>query len=97
MRAPDGPMRVRGPDDIMLAAQIAASIELSAYPKPGNVHRMADLGPKTYERFLAGSIAIGPACRRAAERGSLVARGLLSPSDVGLGPLMEEAIMSDGR
>jgi len=80
----------------MLAAQLAAALELSAFPKPGNVHRLADLGPKTYERFLAGSLALGPACRKAASRGLGVAKGELEPSSLGLGQLIEEAIVSDG-
>ena len=87
---------VRGPDDIMLAAQLAAVLEVSAWPKPGNVHRMADIGPKTYERFLAGSLAIGPACRKAAERGLLASVGHLGLPELGLGDLMEEAVSSDG-
>ena len=87
---------VEEPDDVMLAAQLAAVLEVSAWPKPGNVHRMADLGPKTYERFLAGSLAIGPACRKAAERGLSAGEGRISLSEIGLGSLMEEAASSDG-
>ena len=87
---------VEGPDDVMIAAQLAAALEVSSFPKPGNVHRRADLGPKTFERFLAGSIAIGPACRKAAERGLAVAEGSLGPSEVGLGSLIEEAVRKDG-
>ena len=87
---------VKGPDDIMLAAQLAAVLEVSAWPKPGNVHRLADIGPKTYERFLAGSLAIGPACREAAERGLLAGEGRIGLSEIGLGNLMEEAVSSDG-
>ncbi len=92
--APDQP--VEGPDDVMVAAQLAAALELSAWPKPGNVHRRADLGPKTFERFLASSIAIGPACRRAAERGLLAGEGRLGLPEVGLGELMYQAARADG-
>ena len=87
---------VEGPDDVMIAAQLAAALEVSGFPKPGNIHREADLGPKTFERFLAGSIAIGPACRKAAERGMAVAEGSLKPSEVELGFLVEEAVRKDG-
>ena len=84
------------PEDIMLAAQLAAALELSSWPKPGNVHRMADLGEKTYERFLAGSLAIGPACLKAATRGQAVGMGMMRLGDVGLGSLIEEAVRDDG-
>lgn len=96
MEHPSWGHRIESPDDVMLAAQLAAVLEVSAWPKPGNVHRMGDLGPKTYERFLAGSLAIGPACRRAAERGLLAGEGRMDLSELGLGGLMEEAVSSDG-
>ena len=96
MGRPPSVHEITGPDDVMLAAQLAAVLEVSAWPKPGNVHRMGDLGPKTYERFLAGSLAIGPACREAAERGLLAGEGRIGLSELGLGLLMEEAASSDG-
>ena len=88
---------ISGPEDVMVAAQLAAALELSGWPKPGNVHRTADLGPKTYERFLAGSIALGPACLEAARRGMMAGRGQVELGEVGLGGLMEAATRSDGR
>ena len=89
--------KAASPEDIMVAAQLAAALELSAWPKPGNVHRLADLGPKTYERFLAGSIALGPACLEAAKRGYLTGRGAISVGELRLGELIERAIADDGR
>jgi len=88
---------VRSPEDIMVAAQLAAALEASAWPKPGNVHRTADLGPKTFERFLAGSLALGPACLEAARRGLLAGRGGLDKASLGLGSLIERAVADDGR
>lgn len=44
----------------MMKGQLAACLEVSGYPKPGNVHRMRDFKHKTYEDFLAGSVSLGP-------------------------------------
>lgn len=59
-------------DYVMLSAQLASLIEISAGPKPGSVSGMADLPLERaghYEHFLAGAVAIGPAVREAAIRG----------------------------
>lgn len=44
-------------------ASLAAILEVSAYPKPGNVHRLQDFPDTRYEHFLAGSIGFGPVLR----------------------------------
>ncbi|GAI37651.1 unnamed protein product, partial [marine sediment metagenome] len=36
-------------EDIARAAQLASALEVSGYPKPGNVHRTADLKGMTFE------------------------------------------------
>lgn len=40
-------------------ASLAALLEVSAYPKPGNVHRTRDFPDTKYEHFLAGSVTLG--------------------------------------
>jgi triphosphoribosyl-dephospho-CoA synthase len=40
-------------------ASLAALLEVSAYPKPGNIHRLNDFDDTSYEHFLAGSVALG--------------------------------------
>ncbi len=50
-------------------ATLAALLEVSASPKPGNVHRMRDRPDTRYEHFLAGSVALGGAMWRMAVRG----------------------------
>ncbi|MCC7554017.1 MAG: triphosphoribosyl-dephospho-CoA synthase [Methanobacteriaceae archaeon] len=40
-------------------AQIASVLEVSGYPKPGNVHRMRDFHDMAFEDFLISAIAIG--------------------------------------
>lgn len=77
--------------EIMVKAQLAALLEVSAYPKPGNVHRLKDRWGKRFEHFLAGSIAMGPAVREAFLRGYRAwVKGDLS--FVGVGRLIEKAV-----
>jgi len=49
-------------------ASIAALLEASAYPKPGNVHRLNDMENTRYEHFLAGSVSLGSTMGNLAER-----------------------------
>ena len=84
------------PDEVMRAAQLAGALEVSGWPKPGNVHRVADFADTRFEQFLAGSIALGPAVRRAAKRGVLEASGKISMEELGLGNCIKKAV-SDVR
>ncbi|HDJ66978.1 MAG TPA: ATP--dephospho-CoA triphosphoribosyl transferase CitG [Nitrososphaeria archaeon] len=81
-------------DNIMLAGQIAAALEVSGYPKPGNVHRMSDQRESRFEHFIVGSISIGPSLRKAAYRGALAALHKINLSEIGLGSLILEAARS---
>jgi triphosphoribosyl-dephospho-CoA synthase len=56
-------------DDVARSAQLALLLEVSAYPKPGNVDRTHDFVDTSYEHFLASSVAVYPVLRAAA-RGS---------------------------
>jgi len=49
--------------------QLALLLEVSAYPKPGNIHRTQDFQNTRFEHFLASSAALGPHFRLAAIRG----------------------------
>ncbi|HIH97069.1 MAG TPA: hypothetical protein HA348_06290 [Thermoplasmata archaeon] len=57
-------------DDVARSAQLALLLEVSAYPKPGNVDRTHDFIDTSYEHFLASSVAMYPVLRAAAARGS---------------------------
>lgn len=57
-------------DDIARSAQLALLLEVSAYPKPGNVDRTHDFRDTSYEHFIASSVALYPVFRAAAARGS---------------------------
>ncbi|GAH75419.1 unnamed protein product, partial [marine sediment metagenome] len=50
------------------SAQLALLLEVSAYPKPGNVDRTHDFIDTSYEHFLASSVAVYPVLREAAAR-----------------------------
>lgn len=56
-------------DLVARCATLAALLEVSAFPKPGNVHRLRDVPGTRYEHFLAGGVAIGPVMRDLALRG----------------------------
>jgi len=62
------------------SAQLALLLEVSAYPKPGNVSRTHDFKDTRYEHFLASSVAVYPVLREAAVRsegvGELVKKGV---------------------
>ena len=72
-------------DDVARSAQLALLLEVSAYPKPGNVDRTHDFADTSYEHFLASSVALYPIFRDAAMQGrstctgigSLVKRGVI--------------------
>ena len=70
---------------IQCCAQLAATLELSGWPKPGNVHRTADFKDTRFEHYLAGAVAIGPAIARAASQGVKLQKGEIQTSDVGIG------------
>jgi triphosphoribosyl-dephospho-CoA synthase len=80
----------------MISSQIAAALEVSATPKPGNVHRYLDYEGTKYEHFLAGAIALGPSIRGIAERGVKLGRKEIEYEELGIGHFLSEAI-SDMR
>lgn len=58
-----------GEEYVARSAQLALLLEVSAYPKPGNVDRIHDFIDTSYEHFLASSVAVYPVLREAAVRG----------------------------
>lgn len=53
------------PSEIAKIAQIASALEVSGYPKPGNVHRTRDYDDMVFEDFVISGIVIGDAVREA--------------------------------
>ncbi len=76
----------------MQCAQLAAALEVSAWPKPGNVHRTADFSDTKFEHFIAGSVALGPATYEAATRGIQVGLQSLDLREIEIGHLIKEAV-----
>ena len=78
---------------IMILGQLASILEVSGWPKPGNVHRTRDLPDVRYEHFLAGSVALGPSIRKAALKGMMVGLSRISKDRIGIGSLIKEAVL----
>jgi len=73
--------------------QLAVLLEVSAYPKPGNVHRTADFEGTRYEHFLASAIAVGPYFKHVANQGVLVHHRKISLDNIGVGETIKEAVV----
>jgi triphosphoribosyl-dephospho-CoA synthase len=73
-------------------ATLAALLEVSAYPKPGNVHRTRDFPGTRYEHFLAGSVTLANAMRELAKQGFEAERALIGWCDIDVGVLALEAV-----
>ncbi|WXG40197.1 MAG: triphosphoribosyl-dephospho-CoA synthase [Candidatus Freyarchaeum deiterrae] len=70
---------------VQQCATLAVLLEVSGYPKPGNVHRIRDTTRTRYEHFLAGAVAIGPSIKRAALNGCLVTSGKINLNETKVG------------
>ncbi|UCC58667.1 MAG: triphosphoribosyl-dephospho-CoA synthase [Candidatus Bathyarchaeum sp.] len=79
-------------EHISRCLELAILLEVSAYPKPGNVHRTADFPETRYEHFLASAVAIAPSFKNAAEQGIRVSEGKIPPSEVGMGNIIKDAV-----
>lgn len=82
------------PEYVSQCLQLAVLLEVSAYPKPGNVHRTADFEGTRYEHFLASAIALGPYFKRAAEKGVLAHHGKVDLERVEVGKMIKKAVES---
>ena len=84
-------------DNIMRSAQLAAILEVSGWPKPGNVHRTVDFVDTRFEHFMAGAIALGPSVREVACQGIKVAQKKLQIDRIEVGKYIKEAVSEVGR
>ncbi|MEM2136650.1 MAG: triphosphoribosyl-dephospho-CoA synthase [Candidatus Methanomethylicia archaeon] len=78
---------------IRRSAQLASILEVSGWPKPGNVHRTRDRVDARFEHFLAGAVALAPSIEAASLKGIMIARGKIKPSEIGLGKLIKRAVI----
>ena len=79
-------------EHISRCLELAILLEVSGYPKPGNIHRTADFPETTFEHYLASAVAIAPSFRRAAEQGIKVSEGQLDASEVGIGYVIKDGV-----
>jgi triphosphoribosyl-dephospho-CoA synthase len=79
-------------DNISRCLELAILLEVSAYPKPGNVHRTADFPETRYEHCLASAVAIAPSFKKAAKKGIKVSEGKITPSEVEVGYMIKDAV-----
>jgi triphosphoribosyl-dephospho-CoA synthase len=79
-------------DHISRCLELAILLEVSGYPKPGNVHRTADFPETRYEHFLASAVAIAPSFKKAAKQGIKLSEEKISPSEVGIGNIIKDAV-----
>lgn len=80
--------------EISRCLELAMLLEVSAYPKPGNVHRTRDYPHTRFEHYLASAVACRSYFETAAKNGSLVSRGKLLPQDALVGSTIRDAIIS---
>ncbi len=81
-------------DEIAAALELALLLEVSAYPKPGNVHRTRDFENTRFEHFLASAAALVPHFRLAALRGSKATAGSVHSGELMIGERIKRAVES---
>jgi len=81
-------------DEIAAALELALLLEVSAYPKPGNVHRTRDFENTRFEHFLASAAALVPHFRLAALRGSKTGAGSIHSGELMIGERIRRAVES---
>jgi triphosphoribosyl-dephospho-CoA synthase len=81
-------------DEIAAALELALLLEVSAYPKPGNVHRTRDFETTRFEHFLASAAALVPHFRLAALRASRIAAGPIHSGELKIGERIKRAVES---
>ena len=73
-------------------ASLAALLEVSAYPKPGNVHRLRDFPDTKYEHFLTGSVSLGSRIREIAGKGDRIGNGSRKWSELSVGEYILDSV-----
>ena len=77
---------------ITRSATLALLLEVSASPKPGNVHRYRDFKDTRYEHFLTSAVVLSKYIRLAALRGVEVACNESRYQDILIGSLIKNSI-----
>ncbi len=90
-------MIILDPDLVAKISQIASVLEVSGYPKPGNVHRTQDFEDMIFEDFLISGIVIGDVMKKAAIKGAKYKDKPDSLYKIGLGELIKEAVTETNK
>ncbi len=77
---------------VRMCGELACLLEVSASPKPGNVHRFSDFADLRYEDFLASSVSLGYWLESLALKGYLLSCDQLSWDKLELGLTIRSAI-----
>jgi triphosphoribosyl-dephospho-CoA synthase len=81
-------------EEIAAALQLALLLEVSAYPKPGNVHRTRNFEATRFEHFLGSAAALEPHFRLAALRGRRVAESMTPSPELAIGKRIKLAVQT---
>jgi triphosphoribosyl-dephospho-CoA synthase len=73
--------------------ELAMLLEVSVYPKPGNVHRTRDYSGTKFEHFLASAVSARPYFERAAKRGALISQGKISQREAHIGSTIRDTVV----
>jgi len=79
-------------DLVERCAILATQLEVSAYPKPGNIHRLRDFPDTSYEQFLSGGISLGPTMRKLAIAGNEAAQSSVELPSIRVGAYIHRAV-----
>jgi len=81
-------------DDLLRCINLSSLLELSGWPKPGNVHRTKNFKETSFEHFLAGISAIQPNLRVLCEKVyNSIDNDKQSFSNIELGVFFKEAVI----
>ncbi len=77
---------------VRMCGELACLLEVSATPKPGNVHRFSDFEDLRYEDFLGSAVSLGYFVEQLALKGLLLAENKISWQEIELGKTIKDAI-----
>ena len=85
---------IKSIDDLLRCTNLSSLLELSGWPKPGNVHRTKNFKDTSFEHFLAGISAIQPNLRALCEKVySAIDNDKQSFSNIKLGVFFKESVI----
>ena len=87
-------IKIKFIDDLVRCVNLSSLLELSGWPKPGNVHRTMNFEDTRFEHFLAGITAIQPNLRVLCEKVyTTIDNNKQSFSNIELGVFFKESVI----